>query len=109
MSWSLTFAGVAGLVPNYGGIGVTGDGPGLLRLVVLATLGGVVAAATVGTVGSGIVPFVESPDRLPVSRTSLLSVLTASGGAAISLSWTGHRRHGEHAEPSPYTRVTHAR
>jgi hypothetical protein len=54
VSLLLTFAGVVGLVLNYGGIGVTGDGPGLLQLIVLAAVGGVAAAAIVGTVGFGI-------------------------------------------------------
>jgi hypothetical protein len=54
VSWVLTFAGVAGLVLNDGGIGVTGDGPGLLQLVGVAVLGGVAAGALVGTLGFAI-------------------------------------------------------
>lgn len=54
VSWLLTFAGVVGLILNYGGIGVTGDGPELLQLIGLATVGGLVAAAIVGTLGFSI-------------------------------------------------------
>lgn len=54
VSWLLTFAGVVGLILNYGGIGMTGDGPGLLQLIGPATLGGVIAAAILGTLGFGI-------------------------------------------------------
>ncbi|MFC6724623.1 hypothetical protein ACFQE1_09590 [Halobium palmae] len=54
VSWLLTFAAVVGLVLNYGGIGLTGGGPGIVELIGLATVGGVIAAAIVGTLGFGI-------------------------------------------------------
>jgi hypothetical protein len=51
VSWLLTFAAVVGLVSNYGGIGLTGEGPKLTELIGLAALGGVAVAVIVGTVG----------------------------------------------------------
>lgn len=54
VSWVLTFAAVGGVVVNYGGIGLTGGGPGLLELLGLAALGGAVAAAVLGTLGFGL-------------------------------------------------------
>ena len=53
ISWMLAFAAVGGLILNYGGIGITGSGPGLLELVGLAILGGAIAAAVLGTLGFG--------------------------------------------------------
>jgi|AntRauTorcE11898_2_1112593.scaffolds.fasta_scaffold06961_4 hypothetical protein len=54
ISWMLAFVAVGGLILNYGGIGLTGSGPGLLELVGLAILGGAIAAAFLGTLGFGI-------------------------------------------------------
>ena len=54
VSWLLVFAAVAGVILNYGGIGLSGAKPGLLWLVRYAIVGSAVAAAIVGTLGFGI-------------------------------------------------------
>lgn len=54
VSWLLTFAAVVGLILNYGGIGLTGEGPGIVELIGLATVGGMIVAVIVGTFGFGI-------------------------------------------------------
>jgi len=54
VSWLLTFASVAGLVLNYGGIRLTGDGPELPVLIGLTIAGGMIAAVLIGTLGYGI-------------------------------------------------------
>ncbi len=51
LSWALVFAPVVGVFLNYGGIGLTGFGPGLPELVVIALTGGLIAAALLGTLG----------------------------------------------------------
>lgn len=50
LSWALTFGAVAGLILNYGGIGMTTE-PTLLGIIRIALLGGGVAALTIGTLG----------------------------------------------------------
>lgn len=54
VSWLLVFAGVAGVILNYGGIGLSGTQPELLWLIGYAIVGSVVAAAIVGTLGFSI-------------------------------------------------------
>ena len=54
VSWLLVFAGVAGVILNYGGIALTMGKPGLLWLIGYAIVGSVLAAAIVGTLGFGI-------------------------------------------------------
>jgi len=54
VSWLLVFAAVAGVILNYGGIGLSGAKPGLLLLIRYAFVGSVVAAAIVGTLGFSI-------------------------------------------------------
>jgi hypothetical protein len=54
VSWLLVFAGVAGIILNYGGIALTRGKPGLLWLTGYALVGSTVAAAIVGTLGFGI-------------------------------------------------------
>ena len=54
VSWLLVFAGVAGVILNYGGIGLTGTQPGLLWLIRYAVVGSLAAAAIVGTLGFGV-------------------------------------------------------
>ena len=49
LSWALAFAGILGVVLNYGGIAMTGRPPGLLTLVALALIGGLLGAAILGT------------------------------------------------------------
>lgn len=50
LSWALAFGAVAGLLLNYGGIGLTGE-PTLLGIMRIALLGGAVAALSLGTLG----------------------------------------------------------
>jgi hypothetical protein len=50
-SWALAFGAVAGVILNYGGIGLTGPGPGPVELLALAVAGSGVAAAVFGTLG----------------------------------------------------------
>lgn len=54
VSWGLAFAAVFGLVMNYGGVGVAGTPPGLLKLLGLGLVGGLLAAVTVGTLGFAV-------------------------------------------------------
>ena len=54
VSWLLVFAGVAGVILNFGGIALITGRPRLLRLIGYAILGSVAAAAIVGTLGFGI-------------------------------------------------------
>jgi hypothetical protein len=54
MSWLLAFGAVVGVILNYGGIGLTGSGPGLLELIGIAILGGFISAVIIGTLGFGI-------------------------------------------------------
>jgi len=54
MSWLLAFGAVVGVILNYGGIGLTGSGPGLLELIGIAILGGFIGAVIIGTLGFGI-------------------------------------------------------
>lgn len=54
ISWMLAFVAVSGLILNYGGIGITRSGLGLLEVAGLAILGGVIAAAGLGTLGFAI-------------------------------------------------------
>lgn len=51
LSWGLAFAGVAGTMLNYGGIGLTSGPPSLGRLLELTVIGGLAGAATLGTMG----------------------------------------------------------
>jgi len=51
VSWALPFGAVVGLILNYGGVGLTGRGPEIVELFGLAILGGIIAAAIVGTLG----------------------------------------------------------
>jgi uncharacterized protein (DUF697 family) len=54
----LTFAPVLGVILSYRGIGLgfgfTDEAPGIVELFGVATVGGVIAAAIVGTLGFGI-------------------------------------------------------
>ncbi|WP_435155019.1 hypothetical protein [Haladaptatus sp. DFWS20] len=54
ISWMLVFAPVVGVFLNYGGIGLTGSGPELPELIVIAFTGGIIAAAILGTTGFAI-------------------------------------------------------
>lgn len=54
VSWLLAFGAVAGVILNYGGIGLTGSGPGVLELLGFAIVGGCIGAAILGTLGFGI-------------------------------------------------------
>ncbi|MFB6197289.1 MAG: hypothetical protein ABEI52_03320 [Halobacteriaceae archaeon] len=51
LSWALAFAGILGVILNYGGIGMTGQPPDLLKLVIHALVGGFLGAAILGTLG----------------------------------------------------------
>lgn len=53
-SWMLAFTAVVGVILNYGGIGILGEGPGVLQLFGLAILGGLISAAIFGTFGFGL-------------------------------------------------------
>ena len=51
VSWLLVFAGVAGVILNFGGMALITGRPRLLRLIGYAILGSVAAAAILGTLG----------------------------------------------------------
>jgi len=54
VSWSLAFAAVFGLMANYGGIGITGTPPGLVKILGLSVLGGLLGSVTIGTLGFAV-------------------------------------------------------
>jgi len=54
ISWMLAFVAMGGVILNSVGIGTTGVAPGLVQLVGFAILGGVIVAASLGTLGFGI-------------------------------------------------------